>query len=58
MEPYPGKVRTSATSCKFEKEINGNVMPDQVECAKRAFNTLVLLTKDCNVFFSPTLLFH
>ena len=29
-------------------------MPAHVECAKRTFNVLALLTKNCNVFFSQT----
>ena len=54
MEPDPGKIRGIGN---IKKEIkNGSVMPAHVACAKRTCNVLALLTKNCNVIFSWTLL--
>ena len=34
----------------LNRKKNGSVMPAHVECAKRAFNMLTLLTKNSNAF--------
>ena len=47
----PEKSRALEILNKFKKEIkNGSVTLVHVECAKRTFNVLALLTKNCNVF--------
>ena len=50
-------LRTLATLNKFRKELkNRSVMTAHIKCSKHTFNVLALLTKNCNVFFSRTLL--
>ena len=52
----PERLKTLETLNKFKREIkDGSVMPAHGECAKRTFNVLVLLTKNCNVFWTPLL---
>ena len=51
----PERLRTLATLSKFKEEMkNGTVMPAHAECAKRTYNMLALVTKNCNVSFSRT----
>ena len=54
----PERLRTVITLTKFKKEIKNWKCDGSpyVECAKRTFNVLALLTKNYNVFFFRTLL--
>ena len=49
MEPDSGKIKGTGNIKKKLKR-DKNVMTVHVECAKRAFNVLVLSLKNCNVF--------
>ena len=63
LEPDPGKIKDIISNIKKKKLKRNNnninkenrcVMPANVEYAKREFNIMALLTKNCNVFFSRT----
>ena len=50
MEPDCKKMKSESN------ERNESVMNAHLECVKHILNVLALLTKNCNVFFSRTLL--
>ena len=52
MEPDSRKIKGIGNIKQIQKKEkkNGSVTPVHVGCAKRTFNVLALLTKNCNVF--------